>query len=69
MSLIIHEITQSSMSSIIQDYAGRNRFSDLRLSMYVPKAGDFPCLKGKGAEIKQFVAALHRTFSTLMDGG
>ena len=54
MSLIIHEMTQSSMSSIIQDYVGRNRFSDLRLSMYVPKAGDFPCLKGKGAEIKHF---------------
>ena len=69
MTLIIHEITQSSMSSIIQDYVGRNRFSDLRLSMYVPKAGDFPCLKGKGAEIKHFAAALHHTFSTLMDEG
>ena len=57
------------MSSNIQDNAGRNRFSDLRLSMYVPKEGDFPCLKGKGAEIKHFAAALHHTFSTLMDEG
>ena len=69
MSLIIHEITQSSMSSSIQGYVGRYRFSDLRLSMYVPKAGDFPCLKGKGAEIKHFAAALHHTCSTLMDEG
>ena len=54
---------------IIQDYAGRNRFSELRLSMYVPKAGDFPCLKGNVQKLSIFAAALHHTFSTLMDEG
>ena len=53
----------------IEAHRVSHRFNDIRLSMYVGQAGDFPRLKRRAGEIKHLTGALRSVFMKYMDPG
>ena len=63
--------TQSRILALLclpQDLRIEERFGDIKLSMFLgKKAHNFPCLKGKGAEVRSLVTPLLVACEELMD--
>ena len=49
-----------------QDRGIQNKYNNLRLSMYVAKPGQLPCLKGKAAELRHLPGPLLTVCQTLL---